>query len=149
MTEVGVGECASVLIDLVATTLTEATEKLSWAHEALTESRWADALYHTYSVFITGAKAALMSRDVPTNTQHGIVSDFDRTFVGEPDFHQTEGDFKALVFSINKREPDEAFARQFMAQADAFLRAIQTGRSAQIEREGAPALQELVQAQDS
>ena len=149
VTEVGVGECASVLIDLVATTLSEATEKLSWAREALTESRWADALYHTYNVFITGAKAALMSRDVPTNTQHGIVSDFDTTFAGEPGFHQAEGDFKALVFSINKNEPSETFARQFIAQAESFLQAIQAIRNAQLEREGAPVLKELVQAQDS
>ncbi len=154
VTEVGVGECASVLIDLVATTLTEATEKLGWAREALAESRWADALYHAYNVFITGARAALMSRDVPTNTQHGIVSDFDKTFAGgpshgEPAFHQTEGDFKALVFSINKQEPSETFARQFMAQADAFLQAIQAYREAQIEAEGLPHLQELTQAQDS
>lgn len=149
VTEVGVGECASVLIDLVATTLTEATEKLGWAREALVESRWADSLYHAYNVFITGAKAALMSRGIPTNTQHGIVSDFDKTFVGEPDFHQEEGEFKALVFSINKQEPSEAFAHRFIVQAEAFLRAIQAYREAQIEAEGLPELQELSQAQDS
>ena len=149
VTEVGVGECASVLIDLVATTLTEATEKLGWAREALAESRWADALYHTYNVFITGARAALMSRDIPTNTQHGIVSDFDKTFAGEPDFHQAEGDFKTLVFSINKEEPSEGFATRFLAQAEAFLQAVQAFREKQIEQEGAPELQELTQAQDS
>ena len=82
VTEVGIGECASVLIDLVATTLTEAAEKLGWAQEALAEGRWSDALYHAYNVYITGARAALMSRDIPTNTQHGIVSDFDKTFAG-------------------------------------------------------------------
>ncbi|QDK80048.1 nitrite reductase [Spirosoma sp. KCTC 42546] len=149
VTEVGIGECASVLIDLVATTLTEASEKLGWAREALAESRWSDALYHTYNVFITGARAALMSRDVPTNTQHGIVSDFDKTFVGEPDFHQVEGEFKALVFSINKQEPSEEFARRFIAQAEAFLQTVQANREAQIEQEGLPELQELTQAQDS
>ena len=57
VTEVGVGECASVLIDLVATTLTEAGEKLGWSREALADGRWADALYHAYNVFITGARA--------------------------------------------------------------------------------------------
>ncbi|SFB96018.1 nitrite/sulfite reductase [Spirosoma endophyticum] len=149
VTEVGIGECASVLIDLVATTLTEAAEKLGWAREAITESRWADALYHTYNVYITGARAALMSRDIPTNTQHGIVSDFDKTFAGETDFHQAEGEFKALVFSINKEEPSEEFAHRFIAQAEAFLQAVQTYREAQIELEGLPELQALTQAQDS
>ncbi|GAB3012677.1 nitrite reductase [Spirosoma pulveris] len=155
VTEVGIGECASVLIDLVATTLTEASEKLGWAQEALGESRWADALYHAYNVFITGARAALMSRDIPTNTQHGIVSDFDKTFAAGSSqgngisFHESEGDFKALVFSINKQEPSEEFARQFIAKAETFLQAVQVYRNQQIEQEGAPELQELTQAQDS
>jgi sulfite reductase (ferredoxin) len=159
VTEVGIGECASVLIDLVATTLTEAEEKLSWAQEALAGERWADAIYHAYNTFITGARAGLMSRDVPTNTQHGIVSDFDRVFAGEStpgesrdgfSFHQQEGDFKALVFSINKNEPTEAFARQFLTETEAFLGAVQAFRADQIEREGFfPELQELVQAKDS
>ncbi len=149
VTEVGVGECASVLIDLVATTLTEAGEKLGWARESLAEGRWADAIYHAYNTFITGAKAALMSRDIPTNTQHGIVSDFDRTFAGERDFHLNEGDFKTLVFSLNKQEPSEAFARRFVAEAEAFLPTIQVYREAQVEAEGTPHLQELSQAHDS
>ncbi|MFD2572162.1 nitrite reductase [Spirosoma soli] len=149
VTEVGVGECASVLIDLVATTLTEAGEKLGWAREAFSESRWADALYHAYNVFITGAKAGLMSRDISTNTQHGIVSDFDKTFAGEVDFHKAEGDFKTLVFSLNKQEPSELFARQFIAQAEGFLQAIQAYRETQVIQEGAPHLQELSQAHDS
>ncbi|CCH53032.1 Sulfite reductase (ferredoxin) [Fibrisoma limi BUZ 3] len=149
VTEVGVGECASVILDLVATTLTEAQEKLNWSNEALAESRWADAIYHAYNTFITGAKAALMSRDVPTNTQHGIVSDFDKHFVGESGFHEAEGDFKTRVFSINKQEPSEAFARQFIADAIEFLTNVQAYRERQIELEGAPELQELTQAQDS
>ncbi|GAB3981797.1 nitrite/sulfite reductase [Spirosoma terrae] len=149
VTEVGIGECASVLIDLVATTLTEASEKLGWSREAFTDGRWSDAIYHAYNVFITGARAALMSRDIPTNTQHGIVSDFDKNFAGEPDFHQAEGDFKASVFGINKQEPSELFARQFIAQAEAFLQAVQAYRETQIAQEGMPELQELTQAQDS
>jgi sulfite reductase (ferredoxin) len=149
VTEVGIGECASVLIDLVATTLTEASEKLGWSREAFTDGRWSDAIYHAYNVFITGARAALMSRDIPTNTQHGIVSDFDKNFAGEPDFHQAEGDFKALVFGINKQEPSKLFARQFIAQAEAFLQAVQAYRETQIAQEGMPELQELTQAQDS
>ena len=149
VTEVGVGECASVLIDLVATTLTEAGEKLGWAREALADGRWADAIYHGYNTFITGAKAALMSRDIPTNTQHGIVSDFDKTFAGQADFHEAEGDFKTLVFGINRHEPTEDFARQFVAQAEAFLPGIQAYRESQLDLDGVPALQELSQAKDS
>jgi sulfite reductase (ferredoxin) len=148
VTEVGIGECASVLIDLVATTIYEATEKLNWAQENLDGGNWADAIYHAYNTFITGAKAALMSQDIATNTQHGVVADFDRTFAGQPGFHAAEGDFKAIVFAINKNEPTEAFARLFAEQAEEFLTAVNTYRQTQVEREGA-GLQELVQAQDS
>ncbi|NID10959.1 nitrite/sulfite reductase [Fibrivirga algicola] len=148
-TEVGVGECAGVMIDLVATTIDEATDKYSWAAESLSESRWADAIYHAYNVFITGAKAALMSRDVPTNTQHGIVSDFDREFAGVAGFHDTESAFKTLVFGINKNEPSEAYATTFVNQANEFLAAVRAYREQQIQLDGLPALTELVQAQDS
>nr|WP_293842123.1 HEPN domain-containing protein [uncultured Arsenicibacter sp.] len=149
VTEVGVGECAGVMIDLVATTLIEATEKLQWASEALEEGRFSDAIYHAYNTLITGAKAALMTKDVATNTQHGIVSDFDKHFIGETGFHTAEGEFKALAFSINKNEPSEAFAQQLIQQAGQFLTAVNAYRDHQIMLEGSPALQELVQAQDS
>jgi len=148
-TEVGVGECAGVMIDLVATTIDEATDKYSWATESLSEGRWADAIYHAYNVFITGAKAALMSRDVPTNTQHGIVSDFDREFAGVAGFHDTESAFKSLVFGINKNEPSEAYATTFVGQASEFLASVRAYREQQIQLDGLPALTELVQAQDS
>lgn len=149
VTEVGVGECAGVMIDLVATTLDEAADKVNWACEAIETERWSDAVYHAYSVFITGAKAGLMSKDVPTNTQHGIVSDFDKHFLGEVDFHTEEGQFKQLVFGINKNEPTPTFAREFLTQAEGFLQRLQTYRERQILLEGAPHLQEVTQAQDS
>ncbi|MFC5407907.1 nitrite reductase [Larkinella bovis] len=149
VTEIGIGECASVMIDLVATTLTEAAEKLSWAQEALAENRWADAIYHTYNVFITGAKGSLMTKDINTNTQHGIVSDFDKNFLGEEGFHDQEGDFKALVFSINKNEPTEAFALEFKAKAESFIEKVKAYRERQIEQDGLPELQELAIAKDS
>ncbi len=149
VTEVGVGECAGVMIDLVATTLIEATEKLQWASEALEEGRFSDAIYHAYNTLITGAKAALMTKDVATNTQHGIVSDFDKHFIGETGFHSAEGEFKTLAFSINKNEPSEAFAQQLIEKAGQFLTAVNAYRDHQIMLEGSPALQELIQAQDS
>ncbi|CCH00651.1 Sulfite reductase (ferredoxin) [Fibrella aestuarina BUZ 2] len=149
VTEVGVGECAGVMIDLVATTLDEAGEKLVWADEALAESRWADAIYHAYNVLITGAKAALMTRDVNTNTHHGIVTDFDREFAAYDGFHEAEGQFKALAYSINKNEPSAQFAQSFVPKAAAFLKSVQAYRAEQIARDGQPELQELTQAQDS
>jgi len=149
VTEIGVGECAGVMIDLVATTLVEAEEKLGWAKEALAESRWADAIYHSYSSYITAAKAVLMSKDVATNTQHGIVSDFDKNFLGEQGFHTEEGAFKTQVFRINKNEPTETFARAFVTEAEAFLTGVLDYRQRQIMLEGSPVLRELEIAKDS
>ncbi|HEV7380269.1 MAG TPA: nitrite/sulfite reductase, partial [Dyadobacter sp.] len=47
-TEIGVGECASVMVDLVATTITEGQEKLNLAKENYDLGIWADAIYHAY-----------------------------------------------------------------------------------------------------
>lgn len=160
-TEVGVGECASVLIDLVATTLIEAQEKLSWAYEALQKDIWADAIYHAYNVFVTGAKAMLVTKDIPTNTQYGIIRDFEEHFGSDftfPPLPESSGllgslseidSFKALVFSINKNEPTEAFARYFVAQAEAFLNKVNENRQAQLADEGVPALELVTYGLDS
>lgn len=148
-TEVGVGECASVLIDLVATTIIEANDKLTWANENLEKAIWADAIYHAYNVFVTGAKALLVSKGVPTNTQYGIVRDFDEHF-GADFSDLSEGDsFKELVFSINKNEPTEDFARAFVAKAAQFIGKVNAIRQQQLESEGEPELSLLEFGKDS
>ncbi len=144
-TAIGVGECAGVMIDLVATTLDEANEKLDRALATLTDNP-ADAVYHAYSVFITGAKAMLLSTEVPTNTQYGIINDFDKHFLGQ--YHTAEGDFKAQVLAINKNEPSAAFANKFINDAQIFLNKILSIRALQLV-DGQTKLQELVTAQDS
>lgn len=148
-TEVGVGECASVLIDLVATTIIEANDKLIWANENLEKAIWADAIYHAYNVFVTGAKALLVSKGVPTNTQYGIVRDFDEHF-GTDFSDLSEGtSFKELVFSINKNEPAEAFAREFVTKAALFVGKVNTIRQQQLESEGEPELSLVEFGKDS
>jgi sulfite reductase (ferredoxin) len=119
-TEIGVGECASVIIDLVATLLYETEEKLQWATTALAENRWADSIYHSYSVFVSGAKALLLDKSVSTNTQTSVINKFDENYVANGEFAQ-EGTFADLVMQINKTEPSQAFAQQYLAQAQSFL----------------------------
>ena len=148
-TEIGIGECAGVMIDLVATTLIEAEEKLGWSQEALQNQAWADAIYHAYSSFVTAAKAALTAEGINCNSQHGIVSDFDRNFLGKPDFSHEEGAFKSLVFSINKNEPTEAFARYFSEEAAQFLQNAKAFRLRNVAETGAPQLSFLEAAKDS
>ncbi|NIJ53201.1 HEPN domain-containing protein [Dyadobacter arcticus] len=157
-TEIGVGECASVLVDLVATTITEGQEKLNLASENFQSGIWADAIYHAYNVLITGAKGLLMTKDVNTNTQYGIVNDFETHF-GHDFIYDTpaefelaekaETPFKSLAFSINKFEPTEAFATYFIGTADKFLDFVRGTREAQLMETGEPALQELIFGKDS
>lgn len=117
---IGVGECAGVMIDLVATLLYEADEKLEWAGEAFEQKRFADALYYGYAAFVSTAKALLLDKNVSTNTQHSILQEFDTHFV-ETDTFTFESDFKSKVLEINKQEPSEAFAQEYLSQALLFL----------------------------
>ncbi len=157
-TEIGVGECASVLVDLVATTITEGQEKLNLAKENFESEIWADAIYHAYNVLITGAKGLLMTKDVNTNTQYGIINDFESNFGKEfkyeipaeyilPDSEETP--FRSLAFSINKFEPTREFATYFVATAEKFLDFVRNTREAQLMETGEPALQELSFGKDS
>lgn len=117
---IGVGECAGVMIDLVATLLYEADEKLEWAGEAFEEKRFADALYYGYAAFVSTAKALLLDKNVSTNTQHSILQEFDTHFV-ETGLFTFETDFKSNVLQLNKQEPSKAFAQDYLAQALLFL----------------------------
>jgi len=157
-TEIGVGECASVLVDLVATTITEGQEKLNLAKENFESGVWADAIYHAYNVLITGAKGLLMTKDVNTNTQYGIINDFESNFGKEfkyeipaeyilPDSEETP--FRSLAFSINKFEPTEEFATYFVSTAEKFLNFVRNTRGAQLMETGEPVLQELSFGKDS
>ncbi|WP_026628183.1 HEPN domain-containing protein [Dyadobacter alkalitolerans] len=157
-TEIGVGECASVLVDLVATTITEGQEKLNLAKENYESGIWADAIYHAYNVLITGAKGLLMTKDVTLNTQYGIVNDFE-TYFGQDFKYETpaefaredkaETPFRSLAFSINHFEPTQEFATYFLSTAEQFLNFVRETREAQLVETGEPALQELSFGKDS
>jgi len=118
-TAIGVGECAGVVIDLVATLLFEAEEKLGWANESFNAGAYADAIYHAYSVFVSAAKALLLDKGVHSSSQHAIIKDFDTHFVETGEF-PFAGSFGAQVLEINKHEPSESFAKEYLAAATAF-----------------------------
>lgn len=117
-TAIGVGECAGVMIDLVATLILEAEEKLVWAEECLANSAWADGIYHAYSCFVHTSKALLLQQGVQCNTQHGILNDFEKHFVEKGLY--PNGSLKETVLQINKVEPSEAFAKEYLEKAKAF-----------------------------
>ena len=131
---VGVGECAGVVIDLVATLLLEAKDKLTFAQEAFHDKKWSDAIYHAYSGFVNGAKALLLSENQKTNHQAGIIDLFDTVFV-ETNKIAFETTFKELVFQINKNEPTEAFAKKYIEQAIAFFDTIEAFRAKELKDE--------------
>jgi sulfite reductase (ferredoxin) len=128
---VGVGECAGVVIDLVATLLFEAKEKLILAQESFDEKKWSDAIYHAYAGFVNGAKALLLSENQKTNHHAGIVDLFDTVFI-ETSKIELNSTFKDLVYQINKNEPSEAFAKDYIAQATVFFDKIETFRAQEL-----------------
>ena len=122
--EIGVGECAGVIIDLVATLVQEAKEKTDLAFRSLVEGKWADSIYHSYSALIQGAKAVLVSKDFPTNTQAGIIRDFDKHITRIDNLHD-EDSFSELVYQIQDHQPSESFAKSYYADSTAFLLFVQ------------------------
>jgi sulfite reductase (ferredoxin) len=129
-TEIGVGECAGVMIDLVATLLFESEEKYEWTAAALEDKRWADAIYHAYSVFISASKALLLDKSVTVANQSAVINKFEDHFVATGEFAIEAATFPELVLQINQNEPSEAFARQYAAQAQNFLSAATSFRQA-------------------
>jgi sulfite reductase (ferredoxin) len=122
-TAIGVGECAGVQIDLIATLLFEAEEKIAWARETFENGAYADSIYYSYSTMVHTAKAFLLSRDIACNTQHGIISDFDKHMVQTGEV-PLGSDFKSLVMQINANQPTREFAESYLAQATDFLKLI-------------------------
>jgi len=132
---IGVGECAGVVIDLVSVLLFEAEEKLGWANESYHAGAYADAIYHAYSMYISVAKALLLDKGIHSSTQIAIIKDFDTNFVESGEF-LVPGGFADRVLQINKHEPSETFAREYLAAAIDFYQAIAAKRSATTEVNG-------------
>jgi sulfite reductase (ferredoxin) len=131
---VGVGECAGVTIDLVATLFLEAEEKLDAAFTSFTEGLYADSIYQSYSTFIQGAKALLLSKMISSNSQYGIINEFEKHFVETGEFSFENG-FKELVLSINKKEPSKEFAEEYYSEAKKFLKSVKQKREQQLQKQ--------------
>jgi len=119
-TAIGVGECAGVMIDLVATLIFEAEEKISWAKESIANKAYADGIYQVYAGFIHAAKSLLLKHEVHCNTQAGVLKDFD-TYFTTKGLYTEHPSFKELVLQINQNEPSEDFAIKYLEQANAFI----------------------------
>lgn len=120
-TAIGVGECAGVKIDLIATLLYESEEKLGWAREQFDLQSYADSIYHSYNVLVSTAKALLLEREVSCNSQISIINDFDKHFVSTGLFPM-EPTFKQKVLQLNQSEPTREFAEAYLGEAAIFLK---------------------------
>ena len=129
---IGVGECAGVVIDLVATLLFESEEKLDNATEAFENGQWSDSIYYAYSAFVNTAKALLTSEGVKTNTHDGIINNFQETFVATNRIELSEN-FPTLIYQINKNKPSKEFAYNYLNQAKGFYQKIDTFRKLVVE----------------
>ena len=110
-TAIGIGECAGVMIDLVATLFIEAQEKLEDAKSAFGKNQWADAIYLAYSAQVNAAKALLLDIDVNCNTQMKVISEFTKNF---------DVNFEENILRINKIEPSKDFALDYINDAKLF-----------------------------
>ncbi|WP_455169481.1 nitrite reductase [Aegicerativicinus sediminis] len=128
---VGIGECAGVVIDLVATLILEAKEKLDLATESFEDEKWSDAIYNTYTSFINGTKALLTAENISTNSQASIIAKFDEVFV-ESGKLILSTDFKSLVYQIQNNEPTKEFAQNYAEDAAAFFETIEKFRTKEL-----------------
>jgi sulfite reductase beta subunit-like hemoprotein/uncharacterized protein (UPF0332 family) len=119
-TAIGVGECAGVMIDLIATLLLEAEEKLEWSQENIDRNAYADAIYNAYSAFVHAAKGLLLQQGVQCNTQAGILKDFDVHFTQNGLYTQSNS-LKETVLQMNESEPTGEFANNYLQQAKNFV----------------------------
>jgi sulfite reductase (ferredoxin) len=100
---------------------------MGWANESYNNGAWSDAIYHSYNVFISSAKALLLDKGINSSTQSGIIKEFDANYV-ETGLIDLNGTFSDLVLQINKNEPSEEFATTYKAMAVDFLNTVKTKR---------------------
>lgn len=116
---IGTGECAGVVIDLVATLLMDVEEKVRLAEEALEEGLYPDAIHHSYASMVNGAKALLTGYGVRNNQLNKVVTNFDETAVDSGDI-DLGGSFSDLVYQIDKNRPTKEFAAAYLSDAKRF-----------------------------
>jgi sulfite reductase (ferredoxin) len=129
---VGIGECAGVVIDLVATLLFESNEKIENAADSLKLHQYSDSIYYSYAGIVNTAKALLLSEGKQTNTQAGIITQFDEVF---KDKIELESSFSAFVYQIKNNTPSKKFAKKYLKEAQLFYKKVTSFRTKIISNE--------------
>lgn len=129
---VGVGECAGVVIDLIATLLFESEEKLENASESFKLNQYSDSIYYSYSSIINTAKALLISEGKKTNTHAGIILQFEEIF-GEK--IELETSFSEFIYQIKNNEPTKEFTEKYLNDAKSFYKKVDAYRVKTVSNE--------------
>jgi sulfite reductase (ferredoxin) len=128
---IGVGECAGVVIDLIETLFLECDEKIENARQSLNDAVYSNAIYYAYSSLINASKAILISDGQRTNTQAGIVKQFDELYV-TTDKIPLGTSFHNLIYQIQEYAPSEEFATSYIKIAAQFLQKVRAYRVAEL-----------------
>jgi sulfite reductase (ferredoxin) len=129
--EIGIGECAGVVIDLIATLFLESDEKIENANEAFENGVYSGAIYYAYQSIVNSAKASLLAENKKTNTHSSIISQFDEVFIlgGKIDLGTS---FSDLIYQINKFAPTKEFAEKYIKDAGRMLQKVRAFRTLEI-----------------
>ncbi len=125
---IGIGECAGVVIDLIATLFLESEEKIENAKISFDNEVYSSAIYHAYSSLVNSAKALLLAENKRTNTQAGIIKQFDEEFIsnGKIDLGVS---FSEFIYQIKEQAPSKEFAYNYIANAEKFLEKVKAFRT--------------------
>ena len=129
---IGIGECAGVVIDLVSTLFLESEEKIDEAIESFENKVYSSAIYHAYNSMVNSAKALLLAENVKTNTQAGIISQFDEVFVSNNKI-DLGIPFSELVYQIKEYAPSKEFASNYIESSKGFLEKVKSFRESDIK----------------
>ncbi|MCH3881792.1 HEPN domain-containing protein [Tenacibaculum aquimarinum] len=124
---IGIGECAGVVIDLIATLFLESDEKIDNAKEAYGNGVYSGAIYYAYQSLVNTAKAMLLAENKKTNTHASIIAQFDELFIttGKIELNTS---FSELIYQINKNAPTKEFCSQYINDSKELLRKVRNFR---------------------
>jgi len=128
--QIGIGECAGVVIDLIATLFLESEEKIENANQAFGNGVYSGAIYYAYQSLVNTAKAMLLSDKKKTNTHASIISQFDEVFVTSKKI-DIGISFSELIYQINKYAPTKEFAEIYIKNSTKFLQKVRAYRTAE------------------
>lgn len=115
---VGVGECAGVVIDLSDAITYEINERIASAQETLDLKRYADTIYHSYTIFINVGKLFLLKNGEQYNSQAQIIETTEK-LIQAKEVELTKS-FTETVFQLREQKANETFAKTYYQDAIQF-----------------------------